>query len=194
MDAARWDERYDASDRLWSATPNIFVEDRLKDREPGRGLDVAAGEGRNAVWLSSLGWKMTAVDFSSVALARGAEQDDQVVWVEADVREWEPSSGFDLVLVAYLHLVPPVFQEVVSHAATWLDPGGELFLVGHDRTNIEHGWGGPQHPDVLWDGDEIVSRLDGLAVVESIVARRPVETDHGTEYARDTLVRARRPG
>jgi SAM-dependent methyltransferase len=194
MDASHWDERYKASERLWSATPNLFVEDRLKDKSPGRGLDLAAGEGRNAVWLASLGWDTTAVDFSGVALGRGAEQDDEVEWVEADVLEWEPGASFDLILIAYLHLVPPEFEQVVARSATWLEPGGELFMVGHDRTNIEHGWGGPQYPEVLWDLDEIIMWLPDLVIVESIVARRPVETEHGTEYARDTLVRARRPG
>ena len=56
---------------------------------PGRALDVACGEGRNAVWLAEQGWQATGVDFSDVALdkarglaeARGVE----VEWVQADV-------------------------------------------------------------------------------------------------------------
>ncbi|HEY4606134.1 MAG TPA: class I SAM-dependent methyltransferase, partial [Acidimicrobiia bacterium] len=74
MDSADWDQRYLEADRLWSATPNLFVADRLRHLAPGRGLDLAAGEGRNAIWLASLGWKMTAVDFSEVAVARGSAQ------------------------------------------------------------------------------------------------------------------------
>ncbi|HSM45457.1 MAG TPA: class I SAM-dependent methyltransferase, partial [Acidimicrobiia bacterium] len=85
MDAEAWDERYRVADRLWSSTPNIFVADRLADHEPGTGLDLASGEGRNAIWLAERGWDMTAVDFSSVALDRGRAISDRVHFVEADV-------------------------------------------------------------------------------------------------------------
>jgi ubiquinone/menaquinone biosynthesis C-methylase UbiE len=37
---------------------------------PGRALDLAAGEGRNAVWLAERGWQVTAVDFSRVGLGK----------------------------------------------------------------------------------------------------------------------------
>jgi 2-polyprenyl-3-methyl-5-hydroxy-6-metoxy-1,4-benzoquinol methylase len=63
MDAQAWDERYTASELLWSATPNQFVAAELSDLAPGRAVDLAAGEGRNALWLAERGWHVTAVDF-----------------------------------------------------------------------------------------------------------------------------------
>jgi hypothetical protein len=65
-------------------------------------------------------------------------------------------------------------------------------MIGHDRTNIEHGVGGPQYPEVLWDVDEIVPWLEGLEVMEAGVVEREVEVDHGLAAAIDTLIRARR--
>lgn len=191
MDATGWDERYRSTDRLWSRGPNVFVADRLADREPGTGLDLACGEGRNAVWLAEHGWEMVAVDFSRAGIERGREHSDDVQFVIADVVEWEPDRSFDLVLIAYLHLVPVDFVGVVRRAATWLAPGGELFLIGHDRSNIEHGVGGPQNPEVLWDVDELVSFVPDLEVVEAGVVEREVEGEDGKTTARDTLVRAR---
>lgn len=193
MDAVEWDERYRSAERLWSATPNLFVADRLRTISPGRGLDLAAGEGRNALWLASLGWQMTAVDFSEVAVGRGSAHSDQVEFVVADILEWEPAETFDLVLVAYLHLVPSDFEKVIRRANGWLSPGGELFLIGHDVSNIGDGWGGPQYPEILWDVPDIVGWVDGMVVVESEVVRRPVETEDGRKYARDALIRARLP-
>lgn len=193
MDAVEWDERYRSAERLWSATPNLFVADRLRTISPGRGLDLAAGEGRNALWLASLGWQMTAVDFSEVAVGRGSAHSDQVEFVVADVLEWEPAETFDLILVAYLHLVPSDFENVIRRANGWLSPGGELFLIGHDVSNIGDGWGGPQYPEILWDVPDIVGWVDGMVVVESEVVRRPVETEEGRKYARDALIRARLP-
>lgn len=191
MDAFEWDERYRSHEHLWSATPNLFVADRLGAADAGRGLDLAAGEGRNAIWLASLGWKMTAVDFSDVAISRGRAQSTAVDFIVGDVLTWEPDGSFDLILMAYLHLITSEFELLVRRARDWLAPGGELFLIGHDVSNIAEGWGGPQYPEILWDVPEILGWLDGMAIVEAEVVNRPVETEDGRKYARDALVRAR---
>jgi len=191
VDAAEWDERYRSHEHLWSVTPNLFVADRLGGVPPGRGLDLAAGEGRNAIWLASLGWDMTAVDFSEVAINKGKAQSDDVEFLIADVRTWETEQRFDLVLIAYLHLDSGDYETIVRRARDWLAPGGELFLIGHDVSNITDGWGGPQYPELLWDVSEVLGWLDGLVIVEAVVVNRPVDTDDGRKYARDTLVRAR---
>ena len=192
-DATGWDERYRASPQLWSRGPNTFVAERLADAKPGVGLDLACGEGRNTVWLASLGWDMTGVDFSQVAIDRAQAADPTSTWVVADVAAWEPDDLFDLVLVAYLHLPSPVMRELLIRAADWLAPGGEVFLVGHDRSNLEEGYGGPQDPDVLWNVHEIVDLFTGMRVVEAGVADRPVESDGDIVFAKDALVRLRRP-
>ncbi len=70
MDAAGWNERYAGTDLVWSAGPNAFVEQICSSLTPGTALDLAAGEGRNALWLAELGWEVTAVDFSSVGLEK----------------------------------------------------------------------------------------------------------------------------
>lgn len=193
MDADAWDERYRASERLWSAGPNQFVEDRLSDREAGEGLDLASGEGRNAIWLASQGWKMTAVDFSGVALERGREQSDDVDFVEADVFTWEPEGTFDLILIAYLHVEAEPLADLVERAIGWLNPGGELFMIGHDLSNLDEGVGGPQVPEILWDLDLMLEWLGDLKLIEGGIVERPVEVDGDIGYARDTLIRARLP-
>lgn len=193
MDADAWDERYRASERLWSAGPNQFVEDRLSAREAGEGLDLASGEGRNAIWLASQGWKMTAVDFSGVALERGQEQSDDVDFVEADVFTWEPEGTFDLILIAYLHVEAEPLAELVERAIGWLNPGGELFMIGHDISNLDEGVGGPQVPEILWDLDLMLEWLGDLKLIEGGIVERPVEVDGDIGYARDTLIRARLP-
>jgi SAM-dependent methyltransferase len=194
MGPEEWNERYASVDRVWSTGPNLFVEDRLKDSKPGRGLDLAAGEGRNSIWLAGAGWAMTAVDFSGTAVERGREHGPDVEFIVGDVLEWEPSGFFDLVLIAYLHLVAEDFEKVVRRSLGWLDAGGEVFLVGHDVSNLEKGWGGPQYPEMLWDVDQIVGWLDGHRLVEASVVRRPVDSDDGQVFARDALIRARRAG
>lgn len=169
----------------------MFVADRLGPAKPGVGLDVASGEGRNAIWLASRGWTMTALDFSEVAVERGRAASQNVDFVVADVLTWEPPETYDLVLVAYLHLPSTQMRQVIERVASWLKPGGELFLIGHDESNIEEGHGGPQVPEILTRVESIVGWLPGLDVIEAQVVNRPVDTDEGRVFARDTLVRAR---
>lgn len=193
MDAPGWDERYRSADRLWSEGPNIFVADRLGPVEPGVGIDVASGEGRNAIWLAERGWDMTAIDFSEVATERGRAQSDEVEFIVADVFTWEAPRKYDLALVAYLQLPEDRMREAIGRVASWLKPGGELFLIGHDRSNLEEGYGGPPVPEVLNDVEKTLEWLEGAEVVEAQVVRRPVETEDEVVYARDSLVRVRMP-
>src|SRR5690606_24708140 len=110
-----------------------------------------------------------------------------------DVRDWEPEREVDLVLVAYLQLEPDELEKVVRRSIDWLERGGELFMIGHDRTNLVDGYGGPSDERVLWDLDLIREWVADLRIVEAQRVRRPVETDEGVRIARDTLLRATRP-
>jgi len=72
-------------------------------------------------------------------------------------------------------------------------PRGTLLVVGHDTTNLTHGYGGPPDPTVLYTPDQIVSHLDGLVIDKAERVQRPVETGRGTIDAVDALVRAHHP-
>jgi len=142
-----------------------------------------------------LGWQVTAVDFSPVAIERGRrlaqEQGVGVAWVVADLRDYQPEPGvFDAVVVAYLHLPPADLSIVLGRAARALAPGGRILVVGHDLTNIGHGIGGPQDPGILHTAQAIVADLPGLAVRRAERVRRPVQTEQGVADAIDTLVSA----
>ena len=145
MRAEEWDERY-AEQQQWSAGPNALIAELLADLPSGDAVDLAAGEGRHALWLAGLGWHVTAVDFSGVGLDRGRAQPggDRVTWVTADVTTWsaEPAS-LDLVLVAYLHLPEADTVTLLSGAVGWLRPGGRLLVLGHDLENIDRRGGRP---------------------------------------------------
>ncbi len=199
MAVARWDERYAAREYVWDVAPNRFVERYLAGLTPGRGIDLAAGEGRNAVWLARQGWEVVAVDFSRVGLDKARRLavehgvDERIQLVTADALTYEPPGPVDLVVIAYLQ-VPAAQQRVIlEHAAAWLRPGGTLFVVAHDRSNVERGHGGPSDPDVCYDVDATVEALPGLRIVSAEVVRRDVETDDGLRCALDTLVMAQRP-
>jgi ubiquinone/menaquinone biosynthesis C-methylase UbiE len=196
MDPTAWDERYASKDYLWTVEPNRFVQQHVAQLTPGTAIDLATGEGRNAVWLAGQGWQVTAVDFSPVGLDKArrlaADHDVDVEWVEADVTAYQPSATFDLVLVAYLQLSTPQRVEVLRRAAGWVASGGTMLVVAHDRSNVTEGHGGPPSPEVCYDVDETVAALEGLTPSVAEVARRPVQTDEGERVALDTVVVATR--
>lgn len=202
MRAEDWDRRYAERDLVWSAGPNRFLVEQLEALElaPGRALDVAAGEGRNAIWLAEHGWTVTAIDFSRVGIGKaeevGAGRGVDVMWLVGDVTVWEPPPrAFDLVLVFYLQLAEPDRRAAHARAAAAVAPGGVLLIVGHDRDNLERGVGGPPSADVLLTTDGVRADLEGTGLTVEVARQvdRPVETeDGGTSHAIDCLVRARR--
>ncbi|MFP4311887.1 MAG: SAM-dependent methyltransferase [Nitriliruptoraceae bacterium] len=199
MDAATWDERYAGADLVWSAGPNVFVAEQLADHPRGRALDVAAGEGRNAIWLAEQGFEVEALDFSEVAAAKGrqlaAHRGVAVIFTVADVTEPLTVAPADVVLVAYLHLPREVERDVLRRVADLVAPGGTFLLVAHARRNLTDGVGGPSDPSVLPTPGEVTAALTGtgLEVVEAEEVTREVEVDGATRTAIDVLVRAVRP-
>jgi SAM-dependent methyltransferase len=199
VDATIWDERYASSALVWGAGPNRWVAQELADLAPGRALDLACGEGRNAIWLAGRGWQVTGVDFSAVGLDKAAQLEQQVGvtqpvdWRRADVVGYQHDGPVELALLCYLQVVPDQRRTVVRNAAAALAPGGVLLVIAHDSTNIAEGTGGPQDPSVLFTAADVTADLDGtgLAVDRAEAVRRPVEG--APRPAIDVLFRAHRP-
>ncbi len=195
-----WDERYAAKELVWSAGPNELFARHVTGLKPAKALDVACGEGRNAVWLAEQGWHVTGIDFSQVGLdkarqiaaARGVEVDFQ----RADVAEHALESGYyDLVAVLYLHTSAEERKRWLANVVDAVKPGGTFIYVGHDPSNIDRGVGGPQDPQLLPDAAEISAALTHFRVDAAAVVERPVagESGHGGTddgVALDTFVRA----
>lgn len=204
MKASDWDERYAAHDLVWSAEPNRFVAEIIGPMTPGHALDVAAGEGRNAIWMVQQGWTVVAADYSTVAVERmrslAAERlgDDltRLTPLVADATQPAPGgpAAYDLALLSYLQLPAPEWRQALREAVEAVRPGGRVVVVGHAGRNLAEGWGGPGDRSVLYDPDEVLERADGLPVTveQSGIRERPVDTDEGERVALDTVVVLRR--
>lgn len=196
MDRHDWDRRYGAAELVWTVRPNRFLVAEALPLAPGRALDLAAGEGRNAVWLAERGWTVTAVDFSAAGLEKGramaARRGVTVEFVEGDVTSWRAAEAvFGLVCVLYLQVPAAQRSPAMRAAASALAPGGALVVVAHDRTNLTDGVGGPQDPSVLYGPEDVLSDLDGIPGLRAERAQR-VRRPVGGRDAIDALVRVRR--
>jgi SAM-dependent methyltransferase len=163
------------------------------DASAGAALDLGAGEGRNAIWLAQRGWRVTAVDFSDVALARARERAEKagvaerITWVEADLVDYRaPTNAFDLVLVLFVHLPGPDRGRLLARAADALAPAGTVLVVGYDTANATEGEGGVRDPERLFSPSDVVRELPELRIERAGQLR--------VGKAVDAIVRAVREG
>jgi SAM-dependent methyltransferase len=199
VDAQQWNDRYATAELVWKASPNVFLVDEVAGLTPGRALDLACGEGRNAVWLAEQGWSVTGVDFAEVGLEKGrrmaAERGTTVEWVCADATTWDPpAAGYDLVALFYLQLPAAARRRAVAVAGRALAPGGTLLVVAHDSANLTGGTGGPQDEAVLYRPDDVLADLAAVGIEVEVVRAETVERPvaDAARPALDCLVRVRR--
>jgi SAM-dependent methyltransferase len=103
--------------------PRPFVEEIVRDLPPGRALDLACGNGRNAAWLAERGWDVTAVD-------RAPTFEHPTIHVRvADLEKHEfviQESAWDLIVVSY-YLQPDLFVPILRG----LRPNGIVIVIVH---------------------------------------------------------------
>ena len=217
MSEQEWDERYAASERIWSGRPNEALVDEVADLAPGRALDVGCGEGADAVWLAQRGWQVTGLDVSGVALERGrawaAENDVDVTWVKSGLLGADLTPGaFDLVVVIYPPLPRTADSSVERALAGLVAPGGRLLVVHHavdGSGGHGHGHGhGDGHGKGGGDGEHHGPDFSTMIAPESV---RPVLSDDwvvevderrerslaegaGARHIKDVVLRAQRLG
>jgi SAM-dependent methyltransferase len=198
FDPLHWDERYAASEQLWSGAPNQALVAGVETLEPGRVLDVGCGEGADAIWLAQNGWQVTGLDVSSVALERAArhaaEAGVTVTWVHAGLVEASlPAESFDLVSAQY-----PVLAKSVDFVAerTLLDavaPGGALLFVHHADFHFDD----PEHPgfnpaDFVGPWDLLPLLGEGWIIEANETRPRLLTAGAGAGHSEDVVLIARR--
>jgi 2-polyprenyl-3-methyl-5-hydroxy-6-metoxy-1,4-benzoquinol methylase len=197
-DHASWEERYSSAPTLWSGRVNPTLATEVADLPPGRALDVGCGEGADTLWLASRGWQVTGLDWSQIALDRGAVHaadaglTHRVAWLRADIADWQPpAAAFDLVTAHFLHPEAALRHELVPRLATAVAPGGTLLWVGHTRDEERAAaWGG----DRFATAAEVVADLDPQEWDVLIAAPRSRPAGEHGHHDADEVVRARRRG
>jgi SAM-dependent methyltransferase len=201
---AAWNERYQSRPSLWSGKPNPVLVSETQGLTAGTALDAGAGEGADAIWLAERGWRVTAIDVSTVALQRaaahaaerGPEIADRVEWRQADLRSWDPGTeGFDLVVAHYLQLPAALRAEVFGRLAASVAPGGTLLIVGHHPSDLQTTVPRPPMPELFYTGDDIAMLLDvddWKIVTNDAPGRAATDPDGNPVTIHDTVFRATR--
>ncbi|HER26764.1 MAG TPA: class I SAM-dependent methyltransferase [Rhodospirillales bacterium] len=167
-----WNNRFTnaGDDYLFGTNPNGFLVSQKDLLKPGmKVLSVADGEGRNGVFMASLGVDVLAIDFSPVALAKSqklaTEKGVSLVTQEVDLYNWHwPQATFDAVAAIFIQFSsaadrPGVFANIKKA----LKPGGLLLLQGYRPEQLNYGTGGPPVAENMYT-EEILR--DGFSDME----------------------------
>jgi SAM-dependent methyltransferase len=199
MDAAFWDDRYAAEAYAYGEAPNAFVAEMAQQIPAGPRLCLAEGEGRNAVFLARLGYRVTAVDQSAIGLTKAlrlAEASGVVIeTVHADLNSYRIMPGAWAGIVAtFAHLPPPLRRKVHAAVVHGLKPGGVFILEAYTPAQLALGTGGPKVPELLMTLDNLRDELAGLEFVVAREIERDV-TEGSFHQGRGAVVQilARRP-
>lgn len=173
-----WNERYASQDYFYGVRPNEFlatVTGMLHSQSEI--LCLAEGEGRNAVYLASLGHKVTAVDFSEEgrrkALALAAEKNVDINYIlsplenfEFDIKKW------DAVVSIFCHLDRSLRPDIHRKVQSSLKENGLFILQSYTPKQLEYGTGGPKQLSMLYDEADLRSDFPGMKWIrlESTIA------------------------
>jgi len=178
---ARWSARYrDAGDDyLFGIEPNRFLARRAELFAEGHtALSVADGEGRNSVWLAEQGLEVTAVEISSVAVAKAhklaAARGVAVRFEIADILapDWPPASMsgyFDWVVGISIQFAGPLERPrqfaAMKQAAR---PGGRILLQGYTPKQLEYKTGGPPEVGNLYTSEILRAEFSDWTIEELV--------------------------
>lgn len=195
-----WDERFSAKDYVYGKEPNEFVVEAARVIPSGaKVLCIAEGEGRNAVYLASLGYDVTAWDYAPAGLEktkRLAIEKDVVVHTElrdlANVR-WEEGQ-WDAVVHIFGHFPKEVMTSTLAGIQTALKPDGFYISELYTTEQLQYGTGGPRNSAMLIDPKEMLAEFEGYFVTHfhvGEVTREEGELHTGTAHVVQSIFKKR---
>jgi SAM-dependent methyltransferase len=179
-----WEDRYGSDEFLYGTEPNDFLADSVADLAPGDVLCLADGEGRNGVYLATLGHRVTSVDLTRAGMAKAAQLAEshgvELTTVVADLADYDlGTQRWDLIVSIFAHTPPPVRRRIHAALAGALRPDGRFVLEAYTPDQIGRGTGGPPVPELTMTLDGLREELTGLDLELGRELVRPVVEGSG---------------
>lgn len=184
-----WDDRYAEPEYAYGTEPNDFLREQLKGTAPGKALCLAEGQGRNAVFLASLGFDVTAVDLSPVGLGRAQDlakmRGVSITTRVMDLAELQLDAGaWDLIVSIFAHVPPAVRAHAHRQVALGLRTGGRFILEAYAPGQVSRETGGPRQPELTMTLEGLRTELSGLQFdVAREITREVIEGKYHTGLA-----------
>ena len=200
MNCELWDQIYSDEEYVYGKDPNEFLKKIASMIPDGPVLCLAEGEGRNAVYLSQLGHRVTAVDQSVAGLAKALSlaeaQGVAIEMVHSDLENYTiPSDSWSGIISIFAHLPQALRRKVHSKVVHGLKPGGIFILEAYTPAQLALGTGGPKIPEMLMTLTSLREELQGLDLLVSQEIERDVN-EGKFHHGRGSVVQivARKPG
>ena len=201
MSSKDWDKKYSTEEYIYTKTANRFVVEYCQNLTGETAIDLAGGEGRNAIWLAKQGFRVENIDFSRVALdkflefAKEENLADKCLATVGDATKFQCKLGqVDLGVIAYLQIPQRKLAKAIRLLAKSIKPGGHLFGVWHSRDNLSGGFGGARDPKVLPNIATIAKAIEkaGLEVIELTNRDGQIQTREGLKPSITLVLLAKR--
>jgi SAM-dependent methyltransferase len=169
--ALNFDSIYTGEKMPFRTEPNAFLVECTRDVKPGRALDVAMGQGRNALYLAKTGWEVTGFDISSKGLATARAAAERAgVKIQTVLQGWQDfdfgTEKWDLIVMSYAW-VPINDPAFVKRLLAGLRPAGllvfEHYLV--DDSFVPPGGPKPNELLRLFGNDLRILRYEDIETV-----------------------------
>jgi len=183
-----WDERYSEPGYLYGTSPNDFLQAEFsRIPQHGKVLCLAEGEGRNAVFLATRGYSVTAVDQSRVGLEKARrlalEQGVDIEIEVADLAHYDLGrSCWDGIVSIWAHLPTPLREQLHPKVVDALKSGGVLILEAYTPRQLDmSGFGGPppSQRNCFMTLDALRSELAGLDLLVARELEREISEGKG---------------
>jgi SAM-dependent methyltransferase len=195
-----WDVRYSAGEYYYGTEPNEFLKANTGLIQPaGDVLCLAEGEGRNAVYLAQLGFRVTAVDGSAVGLSKmdqlAASKKVSITSIISDLAAFSiEATKWDCIVSIWCHLPKALRKQVHQAAVGGLRPGGLMILEAYQPRQLEFKTGGPSDVEMLMALNDLREEFSGLELTLAQEIERDVHEGKG-HFGKSAVVQviARKP-
>ena len=181
-----WDQRYGEPGLAYGTEPNEFLAANAARYLPAKGeiLSLGEGEGRNAVFLAGLGFRVTGVDSSGVGLekanALAEKMGVRLQTVVADLGTFDLGvERWDGIVSIWCHTPSALRARLHRSVVAALRPGGVLLLESYTPAQLEYKTGGPPTADYLMT---LVAAREELAGLELLEAGEKIREVHEGKY------------
>lgn len=165
QDKQFWDKKYETEAYIFGKEPVEFLKEHIDILPRGKALDIAMGEGRNAVFLAENGFAVDGCDISEIAVKKAKElAKEHNVAIHAFVADLEtsklPKDTYDVIACFYY-----LQRDLIPQMKEALKPGGMIIYETYTIENWERGFEGPKNKDYLLQSNELLNLFKDLKIL-----------------------------
>ncbi len=161
----KWNKRYKEGNHHDIEDPSNLLKRWISRIPTGKAIDIGCGNGRNAIFLSTKGYEVDAIDFSEEALKiareKAQEKNLKINWIKKDIQEHNfPKGKYDLVVMSFFNPL-----EKLAEIKNSLNEGGHILFENHIKTEKREVKGPDKDSKYRFDPNEVLEKFDDLQIL-----------------------------